>query len=38
MNNESELIITPSDIAEIERLIVTVNKHNEEMEKWIKEN
>ena len=38
MNNESELIITPSDIAEIERLIVTVSKHNEEMEKWIKEN
>jgi len=37
VNKELELTVTSADIAEIERLIITVNRHNEEMEKWIKE-
>ena len=37
MNKELELTVTSADIAEVERLIVAVNSHNEEMKKWIKE-
>ena len=37
MNNESELTITPADIAEVERLIIAVDKHIKKVEKWIKE-
>ena len=32
-----EITVTSADIAEVERLIVVVNEHNEEMGKWIKE-
>jgi len=38
VNKELELSVTFSDIAEVERLIIAVNRHNEEMKKWIKEN
>ena len=32
-----DITVTPADIAKIKRLIADVNRHNEEMEKWIKE-
>ena len=37
MVNNTDIVILPSDIAEVERLIIAVGKHNEEMEKWIRE-
>jgi len=36
MSDQQELV-TPADIAEVERLIIAVDKHIEKMEKWIKE-
>ena len=37
VSKKLELTVTPDDIAEVERLIIAVGKHNEEMEKWIRE-